>query len=88
VALQKIMTLENNFGEQSTFDCYIKISEMICTKQNAIIKLEISKKDRTKVLAEKDFSFVLRLEESAKNPWSQGYAFLKTLDEFSGSLDC
>jgi len=88
VALQKILSLENNFGEQSTFDCYIKISEMICTKQSAIIKVEISKKDRSRVLSEKDFSFVQSLEETAKNSWSQGYAFLKTLDEFSGSLDC
>jgi hypothetical protein len=88
MALQKVLSLANNFGEQSQIDCYIRVVEVSTAKSQGVVKLDIMRADQTRILEKRDMVFVPNLEPGAQHPWAQAYEHLKTLPEYAGAIDC
>lgn len=87
MALQKNIKLTDNFGIEITIpNAYIKIHQVDCTKNNAIIHQHIKKS------ADGDIVFsqtgTCDYDLNGENPIKQAYFHLKTLPEFSDATDC
>jgi hypothetical protein len=88
MALQKNLTLTNNFDEQSEIDCYIRVAETLCSKTQCIAKFDVLRNNTDQVLEKRDHLFALDVTSDAKNVWEQAYNALKLIDEFSDAEDC
>ena len=88
MALKKTLSLTNNFGEQSEFDCYIRVVEVSCAKTQGVAKVDLVKDGTDKVLKREDHLFEVDPSPDAKNIWEQAYTHLKTLARFDGAVDC
>jgi|APSaa5957512535_1039671.scaffolds.fasta_scaffold10816_2 hypothetical protein len=87
MALSKLITLENSFGEKSDYDCYITIGMIKATKDNTEVFVNYFNADKSKQLHEDTYNFKQDLSDSAANLWKQAYLHLKTLPEFVGATD-
>ena len=88
MALQKSLTLTDNFGEEIQFpNAYIRVETVTATKTQATAEVVICKNAGDKQLSNKFYSFQANLDSGA-NHIKQAYQFLKTLPEFSGATDC
>jgi len=87
MALTKNITLKNNFDEDSIFgNAYIKVTKIYGGKENIIATVGIFKQKDGELLIEKHHNVAVLLD--GKNFIAQAYDHLKTLPEFSGSIDC
>jgi hypothetical protein len=87
MALTQQVSLENNFGETSTFpDAYIKINEVQVTKTVSTAYVWTMSSKDGQVLTSKPYQFTADLE--GENHLRQGYLHLKTLPEFADATDC
>jgi hypothetical protein len=86
MALQKNLTLENNFDEQSMFpNAYIKVQSVSGNKERMTAVVVMHKEKDGFCLRSKSYNFVPDL---SSNFIAQAYNHLKTLPEFSGAMDC
>jgi hypothetical protein len=86
MALQKNLTLENNFDEQSMFpNAYIKVQSVNGNKERMTAVVVTHKEKNGFCLTSKSYNFVPDLNS---NFIEQAYNHLKTLPEFSGAMDC
>ena len=89
MALQKNMTLKNNFNEESVIrNAYIQIYEMSGGKLNLNVKYFIKQENKINVVDKRRFVFTPSVETNSANFIAQAYDHLKTLPEFAGSVDC
>ena len=89
MALQKNMTLKNNFNEESVIkNAYIQIYEMSGGKLNLNIKYFIKQENKVNVVDKRSFDFLPSVENNSANFFAQAYDHLKTLPEFAGAVDC
>jgi hypothetical protein len=88
MALSKVLHLTNNFGDLTDVDCYIRVSEVRAAKTQAVAEVDILKADKSRVIEKRDYIFQPDLSESSANMWKQAYDHLKTVQEFTGSVDC
>lgn len=87
MALKKSLQLKNNFGEISSFqDCYIKVIDVVGTKNNIMAKVGFFKEKAGLLLQEKIYDVVPDMDGG--NFIKQAYDNLKTLPEFAGAEDC
>jgi hypothetical protein len=88
MAIEKDITLKNNFSEDSFFkNAYIQVAEISGTKKLLNIKVFIKKQDQVNVLDERVVSFVPSVDDGSKNFIKQAYEHLKTMEEFSNGKD-
>jgi hypothetical protein len=88
MALEKDITLKNNFSEDSFFEsAYIQVAEISGTKKLINAVIFIKKQDRVNVLEQRVVSFVPSVSNTSQNFIKQAYEHLKTMDEFSNALD-
>jgi hypothetical protein len=88
MALEKDISLKNNFSENSFFkNAYIQVAEVSGTKKLIDAKIFIKKQDQVNVLEQRTISFVPSVEDDSKNFIKQAYEHLKTMDEFSNARD-
>lgn len=84
MALEKNITLKNNFSEDSFFEnAYIQVAEISGTKKLINALVFIKKQDRVNVLDQRTVSFVPSVSNNSYNFIKQAYEHLKTMDEFS-----
>lgn len=89
MAFKKTVSLKNNFGEQTQVkDAYIKVSEVLFTKNKAIGKVQFLKEKEEFPFHIDTFVFEASVGSDSKNAIAQGYEYLKTLPEFIGAVDC
>lgn len=89
MALQKTLSLTNNFGEQSVFqNAYIKVHEVIGGKHGASICLMIMNNANGKELKREMLSFMPSVADGSENFIKQAYEYVKTLSEFEGATNC
>lgn len=88
MALQKTVKVKNNFGEMTELkDCYIKIIRVAGDKQNVSIVLGFYDSSQQNQYFTKNYGFVPKVNEGSDNFIKQGYAYLKTTDEFYNAID-
>lgn len=88
MALIKTISLENNFGQMSTFkDAYIRISRVDTTKLRANAYAQITAEKDGQFLTERYFEFSPDLTVP-ENIIRQAYSALKELPEFIDAVDC
>jgi len=77
-----------DIGEETiiTEPLYIKVVGVSGNKQQLSASVSFTCKESGKVLATKEYRFLLNLE--GPNPIKQAYLFLKTLPEISDATDC
>lgn len=86
MALEKTITLQDNFGLDRSFtDAYIKVSEVSGTKQSVAVGVQFYTEANGQLLKSKVYSFEPSMD--GDNFIAQAYAHLKTLSEFSGATD-
>jgi hypothetical protein len=89
MALQKTTKLKNNFGEDTEIkDAYIKVAEVLFTKNKGIGKLQFFKNKEEFPIHIDTFVFDSSVSGNSKNAIAQGYDYLKTLPEFADAVDC
>ena len=88
MALQKTLSLVNNFGETSEFSCYIRLVEVRCAKETGVAKINLLKNGTEQVLESREHLFDVDPGPNAVNIWAQAYAHLKELPEYEGCIDC
>lgn len=87
MALNKAMKLNDNFGEQISFDeTYIKVEDVGGTKENVAATAHIYKAKGGPFLFLFRTNFTPSMEGG--NFIKQAYEHLKTLPEFAGATDC
>lgn len=88
MALQKTLSLKNNFGEDSVFpDAYLRVDGLTGNKRNMYVTVGVYKqKDGASIATLQHGSFTVALD--GDNFIAQAYAFLKTLPDFEGAVDC
>ena len=87
MALEKPITLRNNFGDDVTFSqAYIKVNQLTVDKHQIIIDLVVHKFRNQQIVDSKNYLFAPDLD--GKNFIAQAYEYLKTLPEFEGAIDC
>jgi len=87
MALEKPVTLRNNFGDDVTFSqAYIKVNQLTGDKHQIIIDVVIHKLRNQQIVNRKNYFFMPDLD--GKNFITQAYEYLKTLPEFEGATDC
>ena len=88
MAIQKTITLKNNFGEDSTFvDAYVKVAEVGGSKARVSYTVEICKEKDGRVLQSESFAFVPNVANNSQNFIAQAYAALKTEEKYAGAID-
>jgi len=86
MALQKTITLEDNFGINQTFlNAYIKVSKVSGDKQGVSATVAYLNQKGGRTLKTKQFVFTPSMD--GDNFIRQAYEYIKTLDEFTGALD-
>lgn len=87
MALQKNLSLTNNFGTQTEFsNAYIKVSRIEGDKSEVLATVSyMTEKDGRELMQN---SFYVPVELNETNFIAQVYAHLKTLEDFSGAKDC
>lgn len=89
MALKKDISLKNNFGEQTKVkDVYIKVSEVLFTKNKAIGKVQFLKAKEDLPFHIDTIVFDASVGVDSKNAIAQGYDYIKTLPDFDGAVDC
>jgi hypothetical protein len=89
MALQKNMTLKNNFNEESVIkNAYIQIYEISGGKLNLNVKYFIKQENKVNVVDKRSFDFLPSVENNSANFIAQAYNHLKTLPEFDGAFNC
>jgi hypothetical protein len=88
MALKKSMSLTNNFGDQTQIDCYVRATEVNCSKLHGVVKIALLRDGTERVLENRDILFDVSVAPGAKNIWEQAYDHLKTLPEYAGATDC
>jgi hypothetical protein len=87
MALQKTLTLVDNFNELVVFDnAYIQIAKVETSKITSIATVLIRKSSSSQILKTQIAEFSIDLE--GPNPIKQAYLHLKSLPEFSDAVDC
>jgi len=87
MALTQQVTLENNFGETSTFpNAYIKVNEVQATNTGSTAYVWTMNGKGGQVLTSKPYQFATDLD--GENHLRQAYLHLKTLPEFANATDC
>lgn len=77
----------DNFQQVIDFaDCYVKVSNVLSTKEYSTITYSIYKDKDGVLLQQNVINFSLDLD--GPNSIKQAYQFLKTLPEFSDAEDC
>lgn len=88
MAIEKDITLKNNFSEDSFFaNAYIQVAEVSGSKKLLSAKVFIKKQDQINVLEQRVLSFVPSVDDGSKNFIKQAYEHLKTLPEFANGKD-
>ena len=89
MALQKTTKLKNNFGDDTEIkDAYIKVAEILFSKNKAIGKVHFYKYKKELPIKIDTFVFDSSVSDNSKNAIAQGYDYLKTLPEFADAVDC
>lgn len=89
MALQKNMTLKNNFNEESVIkNAYIQIYEISGGKLNLNVNYFIKQENKINVVDKRSFVFSPSVEPNSANFIAQAYDHLKAMPEFDGSVDC
>jgi hypothetical protein len=88
MALRKTLSLTNNFGDQSQIDCYIRVVETLCSKNQCVAKFDLLRNGTDQILEKRDHLFQMDVAPDAKNIWEQAYQSLKLVAEFAGAQDC
>ena len=87
MALQKTISLPNNFGTQTEFvGAYIKVRSVNFSKAAAQANVNFSIAKDGQHLATKQYDFLVDL--AGNNAIAQAYEHLKTVPEFAGAIDC
>jgi hypothetical protein len=86
MAIKKKVELENNFGEQSVIDCYIRIASVTLHKNKARAVISLMSSDISKLVEQDVVEF--ECNDSLPNVWAQTYSQLKKLSKYSGAEDC
>lgn len=86
MALQKTVTLTDNFGQQRSFaNAYIKVSQVSGGKQSMMATVETRTSDKSHALSVENYQFVPDLD--GENFIKQAYEFIKTLPIYSDAID-
>lgn len=86
MAIQKTI----DFKGISVEDAYIRIVSAMIIKINVsdfTCSLSVSKKSSKTSVAFDSATYEFPFDIGGENPYAQGYAYLKTLDEFQGAVD-
>lgn len=87
MALTKTISLQNNFGTQSTFEnAYIKVFKLIGNKERMCADIAFCADKEGVPLKVQKFFFAPDL--SGSNFIKQAYEHVKTLPEFADAKDC
>lgn len=87
MAISKTIELRNNFNEVSIFnDTYIKVLACNAAKDYTSFEVGFFKSQNGEFLQSKTYSLDWDLD--GPNVIKQAYIYLKTLQEFSGAIDC
>lgn len=87
MALTKSVSLQNNFGDTSTFEnAYLKVVAVGGSKQTFAFELDTLKEKNGQVLDKQVFPLAYDLD--GPNPIKQAYEYLKTLPEFADAVEC
>jgi len=81
--------VKNLCGKEITFEnAYIQIIYDNGDKHNRNIQIIIyDNAQKQNVIEQKNYSFIPNVEDNAPNFIKQGYEYLKTLDEYKGTVD-
>lgn len=85
MALQQQMKFKTQFGEIGVNNVYIKIMDVIASKNAGVANLRYSNGKDGNFLSQSSVEFPVSLE--GKNFIAQAYDHLKTLPEFSQAMD-
>lgn len=87
MALQKDITLTDNFGEDVTINnAYIRVDFVRSDKLTALARVGIYNSDMRKYET-RSVPFTPSYSSGAENHVKQAYAHMKTLDDYSGATD-
>lgn len=86
MAIRKKVQLQNNFGEQSIVDCYIRVSSVTLHKTSARAVLNLLAADQSRLVDQDAIEFIV--DETKPNVLAQTYDNIKTLSKYAGAEDC
>ncbi|KQU22367.1 hypothetical protein ASG61_22960 [Bacillus sp. Leaf75] len=88
MALKKEMSL-TTFGKELLFDsAYHQIDTLSGNKERISIIINVYDTDlKENLIDQKSYFFTPNVQDDAPNFIKQGYEYLKTLDEYQGSID-
>jgi hypothetical protein len=88
MAFTSTITLADNFQEQITFaDAYIRVEQVAASRAGSSADVIIYRTKDGQQLVRQSYQFSAELEPG-ENHLKQAYLHLKTLPEFSDSVDC
>jgi len=87
MALEKTISMTNNFGLMSTIEnAYIKVTNVTGNKEKINAAIGFCKAQGENAFFSKTIQFVPDL--AGRNFIAQAYDHIKTLPEFDGAVDC
>lgn len=80
-------TVTGRLGEDVTFRAYIRLQDVIATKDTLSATFKILKEDRSMIVDSVLLNFEHDVSSDADNVWTQAYNKLKEMPEFSNAED-
>lgn len=85
MAIRKTLSLANAASDNVNVQCYIRVTDIKVSKDQAVATYHVCRNDNMKVVYERSIPFN---PDVNGNTWAQAYNHLKTLPEFAGATDC
>ena len=85
MAIRKTLSLANAASDNVTVDCYIRVTDIKVSKDQAVATYHVCRNDNMKVIHQHAIPFA---PDVSGNTWAQAYVALKQTREFSGAEDC
>lgn len=89
MALKQTFQVEDNFGKAVTLsDTYCRVVRVIGDKVTMHFNVEVLNSAKDRLYMERSYSFAPSVADDSDNFIKQAYEHLKTLNEFTGAVDC
>ena len=85
MALEQSISFKTQYGDIVVNNVYVKVMDVVASKQEGIANLRYFKGKDGNVLKESKFDFPVEID--GKNFIAQAYEHIKTLPEFSQAID-
>ena len=85
MAIRKTLSLANAASDNVNIQCYIRVTDIKVSKDQAVATYHVCRNDNMKVIHQHAIPFA---PDVNSNTWAQAYVALKQVSEFANAEDC